>query len=197
MVLKLRFVVVAVAVWLVAVAGVSVSAWVAIDRAGRDVTGASVSALRAGSVDAFGRATTPGPEPSRSDPTLKPSARVTTSPSPAKPQKPSAARSLAPPGSPAPPSSPSGRRASSPSVVTVRDRTVTVAGGQVSVRCTAGNISLRIAQPDSGWRVETDGSSGEAVEVTFKQGDVEDRGETHVRAVCSGGNPTFTVENLD
>ena len=65
------------------------------------------------------------------------------------------------------------------------------------MRCTAGNISLRSAQPDSGWRVEIEGSSSEAVEVTFKQGDVEDHGETHVRAVCSGGNPTFTVEGSD
>jgi hypothetical protein len=43
MVEKLRFAVGISLIWLAAVAGVSVTAWFAINRAGRDVSGAGVS----------------------------------------------------------------------------------------------------------------------------------------------------------
>ena len=72
-----------------------------------------------------------------------------------------------------------------------------VTGGQVSVRCTGAVITLRIAQPDDGWRVEVDRSGTEDVEVTFHRGDIAAGGQTHVKAVCSAGTPVFTVENKD
>jgi len=58
-------------------------------------------------------------------------------------------------------------------------------------------MTLRIAQPDNGWRVEVDRSGTEDVEVTFHRGDIAAGGQTHVKAVCSAGTPVFTVENKD
>ena len=77
----------------------------------------------------------------------------------------------------------------------MRDRTVTVVGGQVSVRCIGADLTLRIAQPDNGWRVELDRSDSGDVQVTFKSGDGEASGETQVTATCSAGTPVFTVDN--
>ncbi|NMM22974.1 MAG: hypothetical protein HHJ11_05690 [Phycicoccus sp.] len=77
----------------------------------------------------------------------------------------------------------------------VRDRTVTVAGGQVSVRCIGSALTLRIAQPDNGWRVELDRSDSGDVQVTFKGGDGEAAYETQVTATCSAGTPVFKVES--
>ena len=48
---KLRFVLGVAVIWLAAVAGVSATAWLAIDRAGRDVTSATDSALRPASIE--------------------------------------------------------------------------------------------------------------------------------------------------
>ena len=68
MLVKLRSVVGMVMIWLATVAGVSVTAWVAIDRAGQDVTGAAVSSLPLATVGAAAATTTPAsgaqPEPS-------------------------------------------------------------------------------------------------------------------------------------
>ena len=68
-------------------------------------------------------------------------------------------------------------------------------GGQVSVRCTGAVITLRIAQPDNGWRVEVGGSGSVKVEVTFQQGDAEGGAQAHLEAVCSRGTPVFTVDS--
>jgi hypothetical protein len=77
----------------------------------------------------------------------------------------------------------------------MRDRTVTVDGGLVSVRCTGTALTLRIAQPDNGWRVELDRSDTGDLQVTFKSGDTEASRETQVTAACSAGTPVFKVEN--
>lgn len=179
MVVKLRFVVGVAAMWLAAVAGVSVTAWVAIDRAGRDITGPSVSALSPASIGTAVATTTPGSVPTRTQATPVPSA-PTTSTSPTR--SPSPAQPSHSPTAPA-------------SSTTLRDRTVTVTGGQVSVRCTGATIQLRIAQPSNGWRVEVERSGPVNVEVGFQLGDNEDAGKTNVKAVCSAGTPVFTVEN--
>jgi len=179
MVVKLRFAVGVAMIWVVAVAGVSVTAWLAIDRAGRDITGPSVSALPPASIGTAVATTTPGSVPTRTHATPVPSASTTSanptrSPSPAQPSD-----------SPTAPAS----------STTLRDRTVTVTGGQVSVRCTGATIQLRIAQPSNGWRVEVERSGPVEVEVGFQLGDNEDAGKTNVKAVCSAGTPVFTVEN--
>jgi hypothetical protein len=184
---KLRFVVGVTAIWLAAVAGVSATAWLAIDRAGREVTSASVSALRPASIGTAATATASGQGASGTGPTTKPSA--STTPKPTAPKTSNVAPS--PSQSPSQASTDTGSVTSTP----VRDRTVTVVGGQVSVRCIGADLTLRIAQPDNGWRVELDRSDSGDVQVTFKGGDSEASPETQVTAACSAGTPVFTVHN--
>jgi len=181
---KLRFVVGVAAIWLAAVAGVSVTAWLAIDRAGREVTSAGVSALPKVLISKATATTTPGQGPSSTDPTTKPPASKTPTPSASNPSTVSSS-----------PSPPSNGQTDAVSSTPVRDRTVTVVGGQVSVRCIGAALTLRIAQPDNGWRVELDRSDAGDVPVTFKNGDSEASGETHVTAVCTAGTPVFTVDS--
>lgn len=178
---KLRFAVSAAMIWLATVAGVSLTAWVAIDRAGRNITGDGASALPPALIGTAVSATTPGSLPTRTPTTRRPSASTTS----ANPTSSS---------SPAQPSDGPTAPASSP---TLRDRTVTVTGGQVSVRCTDATVQLRIAQPTNGWRVEVEKSGPVEVEVEFRLGDNEDTGRTRVKAVCSAGTPVFKVERAD
>ena len=163
-------------IWLATVGGVSATAWVAIDRAGRDLSSASASALPTpllGSTDAATSGSgpvrthaTPGHSGSTTDGTTNGS---TTS-------------------------SPSGTSQTSPSSSTSpHDRTVMVTGGQVSVRCTGADLTLRIAQPDDGWKVDVDRAGPGSVDVKFQRGDEEQGAKTHVKAVCSAGTPVFTV----
>jgi len=181
MVVKLRSAVGIAMIWLVTVACVSATAWFAIDRAGRDLTGARVSTLSSlPRVTAVG--TTSGDGPSPTDVTPQPSA----SPSPS-----ASASQSASAGSPQPSASPAAT-AGSPSQ---QDRSVSVVGGQVTARCTDATIVLRIAQPDNGWRVEVDTSGPQAVDLSFQPG-ADDSGQgTDVKAVCASGVPTFTVQS--
>ena len=180
---KLRLAVGAAAIWVAAVAGVSVTAWLAIDRAGREVTNATVSALPPASIGTAASATTSDQGASSTGPTTKPHASKTLKPSTSNP------------ATVAPPSSPANTRTGSVTPTPVRDRTVTVAGGQVSVRCIGSGLTLRIAQPDNGWRVELDRSDSADAQVTFKSGDGEASPETQVTATCSAGTPVFTVDS--
>jgi hypothetical protein len=50
-----------------------------------------------------------------------------------------------------------------------RDRTVKVAGAQVSVRRTGATVLIRIVQPDNGWRMEVDTSSPEEFNMSFRR----------------------------
>jgi len=174
MVLKVRSAIGVGMIWLATVAGVSVTAWVAIDRAGRDVTAAAVSSLPPATVSAAVATTTP----SRS-------LRTNASPEPA----PSDTSKPATPGPPAA----TGTAAIPNSASALRDRTLSIAGGQVSVRCSGATIQLRIAQPENGWRVEVEQSGPAKVEVTFARGEDEEGAGTRVTAICSAGHPTFKV----
>ena len=189
MVMKPRSAVGVVMIWLATVAGVSVTAWVAIDRAGRDVTTRAASSLPL--VTASDPDATRTPAGGKSSPvaTQEPTATggtTATQDSWATPE---------PSESPAP--SESTTSATDLTSVPRRDRTLSVAGGQVSVRCTGATIALRIAQPDNGWRVEVDKSGPEEVEVRFRAGDREGGGVARVTSVCTTGTPRFTVENED
>ena len=180
---KLRLVVGVTAIWLAAVAGVSATAWLAIDRAGREVTNATVSALPPALIGTAASATKSDQGASSTGPTTKPSASKTPKPSTSKPS------------TVAPSPSPARTRTGSVTSTPVRDRTVTVVGGQVSVRCIGSDLTLRIAQPDNGWRVELDRSDSGDAQVTFKSGDGEASPETQVTATCSAGTPVFTVDS--
>jgi len=63
------------------------------------------------------------------------------------------------------------------------------------VRCIGSELTLRIAQPNNGWRVELDRSDSGDVQVTFKSGDGEASPETQVKATCPAGTPVFTVDS--
>jgi len=180
-------------IWLVTVAGVSATAWVAIDRAGREISDPGPTSLALPSLATNAEGTTPGVVPTSTGATPAPSASRTAGPA--------ATRATAIPSST---TSPRGSTSPSQSVdshtnpvsaATPIDRTIHVTGGQVSVRCTGSVITLRIAQPDNGWRVEVDGSGPETVEVAFQQGDTEGAPQAHVKAVCWRGTPVFTIDS--
>jgi hypothetical protein len=192
MVTKVSSTVGLVLIWLVTVAGVSATAWFAIDRAGRNITGGG-SEVNPASVGTALATTTPPTSPS-----------ATPNPGSSSPQP----RSPSPqPGTSSPQPGTSGSptpRSTAPQTGTTdtptrRDRSISVAGGQVSVRCTGATILLRIAQPDNGWRVEVKESGPGEVKARFEGGsdnseDSSER-ETRVEAVCVNGAPAFTVEN--
>jgi len=172
--LRSRSGVVVATIWLAAVAGVSVTAWVAIDRAGRGVTGADAGSLLPVTV-ATADATTAGRGPSPSDTTPDASATPKPSAIPGPSSKPKPFATL--------------------TSATARDRTLGVAGGLVSVRCTGATILLRIAQPDNGWRVEVHSSGPAEVDLSFRLGDDDSGVDTRVKVVCATGTPVFKVAN--
>jgi len=176
-------------IWLAAVAGVSGSAWIAIDRAGRDITDGSVSSLSPLTVVNAPAATTPGIGATSTERTTSPSAKPERSTTP----EPSA--TLRSPVAPAP-STPA-TSAAVPGPTSARDGTFRATGGQVTVRCTGGTIQLRIAQPDDAWRVEVGSAGPQEVHVTFMRGGEEGGVGTQVTAVCAGGAPAFRVASDD
>ena len=153
---KVRSSVAIAMIWLATVAGVSATAWFAIDRAGRSITGVDVSSLHVPS----------GATASRTAPPT------------------------------APPTAPSGSSPSSPPPSSsYRDQSVSLPGGQVSVRCTGAAVQLRIAQPANGWRVEVNASGPAQVDLEFKNGDDDSGREARVTAVCKAGAPEFSVQD--
>jgi hypothetical protein len=189
------------AIWLVAVAGVSATAWVAIDRAGRDLTSASVASLAPAPLNTPTRgaapktrakpkptatattpsalATTPSPTP---DPAPAHTAPATAQPVATPPQ--SHTRAPEAPAQPSPPAQP-----------TPQDQSISVNGGLITVRCTGNVIALRVAQPDNQWRVLVDTSQQGQISVTFTGGEEEDQQKTQVTAVCTNGAPAFSSPN--
>ena len=176
MVISLRSAVGIATIWLVAVAGVSATAWFAIDRAGRDITDASVSTLPRAPL----HTPTLGSQPTQTDGTPTPSATATRAATPT----PSVTPSLSPTLTPATPAT---------ATATPQDRTISIAGGLVSVRCTGATIELTVAQPENEWRVHVDTSGARQIAVSFQSGAEEAVSRTRVTAVCANGTPAFTV----
>ena len=215
---KLRFAVGIAMIWLAAVAGVSATAWFAIDRVGRDVSDAGTSSLRPPPVGTAGATATPDSGPPPTDATQAPSAtqpRATRAP--AAGRAPAASRAPDPGREPSARLSPAATRAPSASTRAAtsakallppgvsqtrpapstppRDRTFNSAGGQVSVRCTGVTMLLRIAEPDNGWRVEVEKSGPTEVEVRFQRVADNSGSADRVMAVCVSGAPVFRVDN--
>lgn len=140
-------------IWVATVAGVSATAWIAVDRAGRDITDAGVSAVASQPLVTTSDTTTTGSDPS-------PSVTI---------------------GSPTAGS------------LTPIDRSFSVAGGQLSVRCSGATILLRIAQPSNGWRVKVSKSDAQAVNLIFENGGEDRELETRVKAFCQNGTPALDV----
>jgi hypothetical protein len=64
------------------------------------------------------------------------------------------------------------------------------AAGIVIAECRGSAISLKGAQPASGWSVEVDDTGPDRVRVEFESGDAR----TRVEARCAGGAPEFEVD---
>ena len=185
MVVKLRFAVGVAMIWLAAVAGVSVTAWVAIDRAGRGITDGTVNSLSPLTMGTPPTAPTPGVGATSTEATTRSSDKPERSETP----EPSATRKS--PVVQAPLASPTS--AAVPGSTSARAGTFRATGGQVSVRCTGDTIQLRIAQPDDGWRVEVGSAGPQEIHMTFMRGGEEGGVGTQVTAVCAAGTPAFRV----
>ena len=175
----------AVAAWVAVVIAGSGLTWIAIERAGDQVTATpeSAGATRPpvlGTVGPAPTAAVPSRTPSKPAPTAPTPAAPTRSATSAAPSKPTTRPSAQQPSQPAP----------SPAVRT-QVRTWSGSAGSLTVACTGRQVSFRSASPSNGWTIERGGSSGEDLEVTFKSGE----GEVQVRATCSGGAPQFRVQS--
>lgn len=185
------------AIWLIAVAGVSATAWFAIDRAGRDLTSASVSTLAPAPLNTPTQGAEPTKAPARHKPkaTTKPTATPDPSPTHRQPSTPAPVAlptSVAPPRATSTPGPDPAAQPSPPAAPTAQDQTVSVNGGLISVRCTGDVIALRVAQPDNQWRVLVDTSQPGQISVTFTSGGEEVPSRTQVTAVCTNGVPAFS-----
>jgi hypothetical protein len=179
------------AIWLAAVVGVSATAWVAIDRAGRDITNVNIKTMAPAPIitPTLDRQPTGTSLPSATS-------KLSVAPPPSRPPSltTSAPSSTSKP-TPAPARTATGRHGKAPGP-TPKDRTIRVAGGWVSVRCTGTAIALRIAQPEYDWRVHVDTPGPGQIVVSFRVGDEESQRRTQVMAVCTKGSPAFTVSGV-
>lgn len=189
--MRRRAVVGAVAGWLTVVGATSAVAWVAIDRAGREVLTAPAAAAGSAAVTTGAPRTPSGAATSAGGPattTPTPTATAPTSPSSASPGS---------SGSPTHRTTTSSTHTSAPASrpPAAVDRTVGVQGGQVGVRCAGAAASLRFAQPADGWAVSVDDDGPDRVRVRFSS--AAERREIEVEAECSGGTPVFTTSDDD
>lgn len=159
----------ALVAWVLVVAATSTLAWVAISRAGDEVLGAPSAPLP--DAGAAGGAV------SSSAPTASPSTG------------PGSSSTTAPPPTTRPPATTGGSSTNPPAAQPV-DRSATVTGGQVTVRCAGDVISLRAAIPSSGWTLRDESRVGE-VRVEFRS----DEGQSEVRATCVAGVPQLEVDD--
>lgn len=182
MVISLRSAAGIATIWVVAIGGVSATAWIAIDRAGRDITNAGVNSL----------APPPLSAPSALEPTI-------TRQTPTSAEPPARSVAAPPPAAPAPSTRPSSRapRHSPTSETTPAPapqvRTASAPGGQVTVRCLGSRIQLQVAQPENEWRVRVEDSEPGRVVVSFTQGDDDESHGTRVTATCNRGTPDFNI----
>jgi hypothetical protein len=170
----------AVTAWVVVVIAGSALTWVAIDRAGRQVTGSPTAGeTQPVVVGTIGSA----PTMTRT-PTHKPSAGATASATPQ--HTPDASPVPAPTRS----NSPSAPKTST-STARTETRTWSGAAGSVTVSCTGRTARLKGTSPSDGWHVEVSDSSGGEVQVKFER----EESEVQVKATCVGGVPRFQAES--
>jgi len=172
--------VLAVTSWIAVVIAGSALTWLAINRAGDQVSSAgdteATQPVVVGRVDA----------PPSAPPSRKPTADATAKPSPSATSSRTAAP--APTPSPTPRAAPSTPRAPAPS--RSETRTWTGTAGFVTVSCTGSVARLQAASPNDGWSVERGDEAGDHVEVKFERDGVE----VQVQALCVGGVPQFRAE---
>ena len=94
------------------------------------------------------------------------------------------------PNNPPPSSSPPPPKSTQDSGVT---RSWQGSAGVVTVECRGPNISLKGAQPNSGWSIDVDRRGPDEVRVDFENGERR----TRVQSECVGGTPRFNVDQGD
>ena len=94
------------------------------------------------------------------------------------------------PNSPPPPSSPPPPQSTQDQGVR---RTWQGSAGVVTVECNGATISLKGAQPNSGWSIDIEERGPEEVRIDFEG----DERRTRVQSECVGGTPQFDVEHGD
>jgi hypothetical protein len=186
--------VLAATTWVAVVIAGSLLTWLAIDRAGQQVTG-SAAATQAPVVGTVGPPPVSSPPPatgpsrsagSSSGPAAGGAATTRPSPTPGAPtpgQTPSALTTTKRPGT-------STTQAPAPGPRT-EIRTWSGTPGFVTVSCTGALAVRKGASPSDGWSFEAGDASGDSVEVTFRNGGTE----VQVHATCVGGVPRFSVES--
>ncbi|MGN6299554.1 MAG: hypothetical protein ACTHN8_00490 [Angustibacter sp.] len=197
--MRRRALVAAVAGWVTVVGATSAVAWVAIDRAGREVLTATSDARVDPGAVTTGAPHTPRPAHAQAAPTTAATSptsghstsststsasRTTTTHSRTSTTRPPASTTTSRPRTTTTSTAPR------PSAV---DRAVRVEGGQVGVRCVGQTASLRFAQPADGWAVRVEDDGPEHVKVTFRSSG--DRREIEVESECSGGTPVFSTSD--
>jgi len=63
----------------------------------------------------------------------------------------------------------------------------------VTVECRGPDISLKGAQPNSGWSIDVDSRGPKEVRIDFEN----DERRTRVQSECVGGTPRFDVDQGD
>lgn len=168
--------------WIGVVAAGSALTWVAIDRAGNQVSGGTEpSSTEPAAVGTIGTApTTPSSTPTRTaaPTTSAPTHGATTT------------------STPTPTTNPTRRPSSTPTRSTVPQphavsRTWSGAAGTVTVACTSRTAQLKGTSPADGWHVEVNDASGAEIEVKFERSE----SEVQVKATCVDGVPRFQVES--
>ncbi|MGN6612030.1 MAG: hypothetical protein ACTHLJ_09660 [Angustibacter sp.] len=197
--MKRRALVAAVAGWVTVVGATSAVAWVAIDRAGREVLTATSDARVVPGAVTTGAPHTPRPPRTQAAPTTtaaSPTSRPSSTTS--APRATTSTRTHRTTTAPPAPTSSTTRprtttTTSTPARPAAVDRTVRVEGGQVGVRCVGQTASLRFAQPADGWAVRVEDNGPEHVKVTFRSS--SDRREIEVESQCSDGTPAFSTSD--
>lgn len=180
----------AVTLWVAIVIAGSAVTWLAIDRAGQQVTGRPSAAETqppvVGTLGPAPVASEPPSTPSPSSPhhTRTPTARPSTTPSQTAPPpaRPTSSGPTKPAGQPTKTAAP---------VQRTETRTWTGSAGFVTISCTGSLATFKGASPADGWSYERGDDAGDSVEVKFTNGGTE----VQVHATCVGGSPQFQVES--
>lgn len=178
-----RMWILAAAAWALVVVAGSALTWVAIDRAGQQVTGSpSAGETQPVVVGTIGAAPTKTPKPGHTaSPTTVPPTTSSSATGPAtQTPKPRPGRN----GSPT-------KASSQAPTAQTETRTWSGAAGTVTVACTGRTAQLRGTSPSDGWHAEVGDTSGSEIEVKFEQNETE----VQVKATCVDGVPRFQAES--
>lgn len=179
-----RMWVLATTAWIGVVIVGSALTWVAIDRAGKQVTSSSASSAttQPAVVGTIG-----SPPIASSTPSHSPTRGTTPSDHPTSPTQ---TATVPPTHAPTKSSGGSTPKSSAPAPARTEIRTWSGSAGSVTVSCTGRTVRFKGASPNDGWHVERGDDSGDSIEVKFERNETE----VQVRATCSSGVPRFQVE---